>query len=393
MNILFLSRWFPWPTTNGSKLRIYHLIRGLAQAHQVTLLSFVDEPQPDLNSPELCSLCREIQVVPWKAFAPKSQQALWGFFSPTPRSLLDTFSNEMLARIQQTLAKQKYDIVIVSELAMIHYVQALQGAAALLEDVELGVLYEQFSNATSAHTRFRHGLTWAKHRHYLRRQLKHFRACTVVSECESQMLGKIAPQPVDIAIIPNCLRLTDYRVQAAPQPNTLIFSGPFRYHANYDAMCWFLREVYPLVQRQIPDVRLTITGDHANLPLPPATNVTLAGFVDDVRPLVAQAWVSLAPLRIGGGTRLKILEAMALGTPVVATAKGAEGLDLQNNAHLLRADTPETFAQAIIRLCQEPGLRQTLTAQAGQAVTAQYDWDATMPRFLDLVERVGQGKI
>jgi glycosyltransferase involved in cell wall biosynthesis len=135
-------------------------------------------------------------------------------------------------------------------------------------------------------------------------------------------------------------------------------------------------------------VQFTITGDHANLPLPPADRVTLTGFVDDVRPLIAAAGVSVVPLRVGGGTRLKILEAMALRTPVVTTSKGAEGLDVQPGEHLLIADTPEAFAAASLRLLQEPGLRQRLADNAYRLVAEKYDWAVTMPRFLELVERV-----
>jgi glycosyltransferase involved in cell wall biosynthesis len=120
--------------------------------------------------------------------------------------------------------------------------------------------------------------------------------------------------------------------------------------------------------------------------LPPAENVTLTGFVADVRPLLAQAWCSLAPIREGGGTRLKVLEAMALRTPVVATTKGAEGLDVTHDVHLLLADTTDAFAAAVIRLLQEAGLRQRLADRAHQMVCEKFDWSATLPRFLDLVE-------
>jgi glycosyltransferase involved in cell wall biosynthesis len=153
-------------------------------------------------------------------------------------------------------------------------------------------------------------------------------------------------------------------------------------------MTWFLAEVYPRIQAQVTDVRLLITGDHADLPLPPTDNLTLTGFVDDVRPLVAAASISLVPIRVGGGTRLKILEAMALHTPVVATTKGAEGLDVQHGDHLLIADTPESFAQAVLRLLGDPALRQKLADNGYQLVRERYDWAAVMPTFLNLIERV-----
>jgi glycosyltransferase involved in cell wall biosynthesis len=153
-------------------------------------------------------------------------------------------------------------------------------------------------------------------------------------------------------------------------------------------MDWFLREIYPRVQARVPDVCLEITGDHADLPLPPATNVVRTGRVDDIRPLVAGATASLVPIRLGGGTRLKILEAMALDTPVIATAKGAEGLDVRHDEHLLIADTPEDYARAVVRVLVEPGLRERLTRNARLLVRAKYDWEVVLPDFQSLCESV-----
>lgn len=391
MRILFLSPWYPYPTNNGSKLRIFNLLRGLAQQHEVTLLSFADQPNVDGNSPELRSLCSKVEVVPWKSFQPESLRARLGFFSLMPRSVIDTFSPEMAQRIKQTLTEHSYDLVIASQAGMAGYGAYFGGLAALFEEVELGVPYESFIRAGSVRSRVRHGLTWVKHRRYLASLLQYFEACTVVSAQERQLLSQTIPGFRGIEVIPNCINLADYReIGAVPQPNHLIFTGSFRYSANYDAMTWFLQEVYPYVQSQVPDVRLTITGDHANLSLPPASNVTLTGFVEDVQSLVASASVSLAPLRVGGGTRLKILEAMALRTPVVATSKGAEGLEAQSGQHLLIADKPLAFAEAIIRLLKDSHLRQQLINSAYQLVSEKYDWAATMPRFLNLVERVAR---
>jgi glycosyltransferase involved in cell wall biosynthesis len=294
----------------------------------------------------------------------------------------------MYQQIEEVLSAQNYDLVIASEWAMAVYGQNIRNHPALLEDVELGVIYEQFANTTSLWPRLRYGLTWTKHRRHLAQTLPCFRACTVVSEQDRKLLSRVAPTRTPIHIIPNCIQLADYQTYEDARPNTLIFTGPFQYHANYDAMVWFLREVYPHIQAQIPDVHLSITGKHTNLPLPSAHNVTLTGFVDQIQPLIARAWISLAPIRIGGGTRLKILEAMALGTPVVATSKGAEGLNVENDVHLLIADTAEAFAEAVIRLLQNPGLRQRLAANARQIVREMYDWDTVMPRFLSLVEHI-----
>lgn len=389
MRILFLSNWYPYPPNNGSKLRIYNLLRGLAQQHEVTLLTFADPPDIDPERPELSSLCREVQVVSRKSFRPSSRRARLGFLSMAPRSVVDTFSPDMEQRLKHMIAERNYEIVIASQEGAAGYSHCFRGKAALFEEVEIGVSYERFAHTASTWGRFRYGLTWAKHRQYLARLLRDFEACTVVSAREQHLLAKAVPDYGAIEVIPNCIDLADYcEVQESPQPNHLIFTGSFRYFANHEAMTWFLQQIYPRVQTQAPDVRLTITGDHANLPLPPADNVTLTGFVDDVRPLIASAWISLVPILAGGGTRLKILEAMALGTPVVATSKGAEGLDVRPDEHLLIADTPEAYAAAVIRLLSESGLRQRLADNAYQLVSEKYDWAAVMPRFLSLVDRV-----
>jgi glycosyltransferase involved in cell wall biosynthesis len=389
MRILFLSRWYPYPPDNGSKLRIYNLLRGLAQEHEVTLLSFVDREDVDLDAPAMRSLCRQIHVVPWKEFEPQSWRARFGFIGLTPRSALDTFSPEMAKRIQQTLTTEDYDLVIASQWSMASYGHCWDGLAAVFEEVEIGVPYERFAHATSVRDRLRHGLTWAKHRAYLARLMQHFRACTVVSDQEHQLLSKAVPGFEAIAVIPNCINLSEYAdVRDKPQANSLIFTGSFRYFANHDAMTWFMQDVYPYIQTQVPDVRLTITGDHADLPLPRAENVTLTGFVDDVRPLIASAWASLVPIRVGGGTRLKILEAMALGTPVVATSKGAEGLEVQDGEHILIADTPDAFGRAVLRLLADTGLRTRLADRGYELVRDNYDWAAVIPGFLDLIEKV-----
>ena len=389
MRILFLSGWYPDPPDNGSKLRIINLLRGLAQRHDVSLLSFSETSRPVLAGSELFSLCREVQVAPAIQFAPRSWRARLGFFSLTPRSVVATYSREMEQRVRAMLRKSRYDLVIASQLGVAAYSHCFAGLPALLEEVEVALLWEQFARARTLGERLRYGLTWAKQKRYLKRLLRHFQFCTVVSEREKQLLAAAVPGFSAVEVIPNCIKLADYAsIEAAPQRRQLIFTGSFRYFANYDGMTWFLQEVYPLLRNVEPDVQLIITGDHANLPLPQAENVTLTGFVEDIRPLIASSWVSLSPLRLGGGTRLKILEAMALRTPVVATSKGAEGLGARHGEHLLVADTPQEYAAALGQLLRDAALRQRLADNAYRFVAQNYDCAVTVPRFLDLVERV-----
>lgn len=390
MRVLFLSSWFPYPPNNGSKLRIYNLLRGLATRHEVDLLTFDNGDVPGAP-PELQELCTDIEVYPKPAYRPGSACAVAGFLSPRPRVLVDTFSRPLAEAIRHRAASGRYDLVIASEWATAAYCRHWGQVPALLEDLEMG-MFHSGRDAAGTLARFRNDLTLLKLRHYLRRLLPRFRACTVVSQEEAALARRFVPGFDRVEVVPNCVDLATYAVVDAPKrPDTLVFAGSFRYSTNYDAMRWFLAEVYPLIKAERPAASLTITGDHAGLPLPPAADVTRTGFVGDVRPLVASSSVSVVPIRAGGGTRLKILEAMALRTPVVATAKGAEGLEAVHGEHLLIADTPAEFAEAVLLLVRNATLRQRLTGNAHRLVAERYDWPRVMPRFLDLVDRVATG--
>lgn len=395
MNILFLSRWYPFPPNNGSKLRVFHLLRALAAQHTITLLSFREAQEDvDREAPEIRSLCREIHTVPWPKFNPASGTSILGLLNPKPRSVLDSHSPEMAAKIQQLIAQNQFDVIIASQVGTAGYGRYFQDIPALFEEVEMGIYHEQLAQADSFSSRLRYRLTLAKQKNYLRELLPYFNTCTVVSEPEQALVKAAVSGYNDVEIIPNCMNLADYdRVRVEKRPNSLIFTGSFTYHVNHQAMEWYVREVNPLVQAQIPDVQLSITGDHANLPLPPADNVTLTGFVDDIRSWIASSCISLAPIFMGGGTRLKILEAMALHTPVVATSKGAEGLDVEHGKHLLLADTPQDFADAVVSLLRNPDRYKQIADNGYQLIAEKYNWPSVTPRFLHLVERTAQAKI
>jgi polysaccharide biosynthesis protein PslH len=387
MQILFLSRWFPFPPDNGSKLRIYNLLRGLTKHHQVTLLSFIEKAR-DLNE-DSCpnDMCEELETVLWKPFDPLSHRSLIGYFSSKPRSFFDTYSEEMSILIEEILKKKHFDLVIASQVDMAAYYELFSGYPALFEEVELGALYQKYFHTTHSLKRIRQGLMWWKYKKFITRSMDSFKCCTVVSELEKQLLVKTGVSEEKIKVIPNSIVLNGQsEIFATPEQNSLIFPGSILFYANYDAVSWFLEEVYPIILDRMPNVQLKITGDHQGLSLPYQDNVILTGFVQDVKPLIARSWICLAPIRLGGGTRIKILEAMALRTPVVSTSKGAEGLDVQDNVHLLIADTPEKYADCIIRLLNDPPLRQRIGDNAYNLVKEKYDWAVVMPDFLDFIE-------
>lgn len=199
-----------------------------------------------------------------------------------------------------------------------------------------------------------------------------------------------------LSVIPNGVDLARLQPNIVPkQANKLIFNGALTYSVNYDAMRYFLVEIFPRIRALWPDVSLTITGSTEGVDLgalPLDESVHLSGYVSDIRPLVASATACVAPLRQGGGTRLKILEAMALGTPVISTAKGMEGLDAVDGQHYLLGRDAEAFADQTVRLLKDGGLRGQIAANARGLVETKYDWMEIGRVFRGLVEEIAAGK-
>ena len=393
MKILFLSRWWPDPPNNGSRLRIYNLLRQLSRQHEVTLVAFhesTDQVGPESQA-ALLSICRSVRAIPWRPYRPHSARAVLGLLSPIPRFLVDTHSRELADAVADELRTQQYQLVIASELPMAPYALATHGVPLLLEELEITIFRDAASAAGSGLRRLRARLTWLKLQAYLRRVLPRFAACTVVSELERRNVQAVAPGYGPLEVIPNAVDVPAYVNDYGPsEPNTLVFPGALTYQANYDALLYFLESAFPTIARAIPDVRLRVTGntsgvDLASLPKHPG--VVFTGHVPDIRPVVARSWATVVPLRIGGGTRLKILESMALGTPVVSTAKGAEGLEVAPGDDILLADTPAQFAAAVVELLGSPELRARVAAAGRRLVKSRYDWAAVGERLCALVAR------
>jgi glycosyltransferase involved in cell wall biosynthesis len=394
MNILFLSRWYPFPPDNGSKARVFNLIRQLSQRHTVDLVSFTSETLSRERLEEMNRTCRSVATVPLRTFAPLSARSLLAFVSPRPRYFVDTYSREMEELSARAAAQHRPDLVLASEVDMAEYALRLAYRPRLLEDVELASLREAYTSAGSVAARLRHGLTWFKTKNYVRRLVASFDGCTVVSEIERSIVEGLAPKATRLEVVPNGVNLSDGSVDfGEPRENTLIYAGSLTYSANFDAVDFFLREIYPLVRRRRPGVKLLVTGAaDADLRrrLPQSEGVAFSGYLDDVRPAVSQSWLSVVPLRQGGGTRAKILESLMLGTPVVSTSKGAEGLELQPERDILIADSPAEFAASVVRLLEDPSLRECLRTNGRRALEGRYDWPSVGTILLDFVERLAE---
>lgn len=394
MKILILTPQLPYPPQQGTSLRNYHIIRGLAQRHEITLLSFLEENQtadPQVIAP-LQALCRKIEMVsvPRRTMSDR----LWHLISSRlPDMAHRLYSPVFEIALRRLLAGQQFDVVQVEGIELARYM-------IIIRIANKGRLVFDDHNAETELQR-RNFLTdlyqpgrWlaAAYSWVQVRRLRRFErwacetadAVVAVSETDKHHLQALgSPLHSPISVIPNSIDIAAYQLPVTPESYDLVFSGKMDYRPNVDAVLWFADEVWPLICRERPSTSWAIVGQkpHARLEhLRGLPGVTVTGWVEQVQPYLAGAQVMIMPFRIGSGTRLKLIEAMAAGKAIVSTTVGAEGFPVQPNVQLLLADTAPKFATAVLQLLSQPP-KQTQLGQAAQQFAQQYDWRQVIPLF------------
>ncbi|HET8760891.1 MAG TPA: glycosyltransferase family 4 protein [Nitrospiria bacterium] len=391
----------PLPLKAGGRIRVFNLLKRLATRHRITLLCLVDSDEEFArHRAELDALCERVIGVRWRpgvlgllgrAFAAGARVA------QLPVVVLNKRSAELASVLRGLLQRESFDVVQVEWVHMAQHVAAADRAilarrGVLVEHDVSWLPLERRAAVASGPARW----FWRREarlmRAYEREQASAFRAVAAVSPDDAKRLA--ADGVRNVTVVPNGVDVAFYTESPAPvkDPRTLIFIGWMRHDPNVDGLLFFLNEVWPLIVQDLSDARLVVIG----APVPASVRraaarvpgVELAGYVPDVRSPLRAATVSVVPLRVGGGTRLKILESMAAGTAVVSTSVGCEGLGLEPNRHLVVADDPAAFASGVVRLLRDPALRQRLERDALDAVRARYDWSRMADQMDELYQRV-----
>lgn len=389
MKILAVSTWFPCPPDNGVKMRAYHLLRPLGDAHTLDLITMSQSSRDSAFLGKLDEFCRRVATFPEPVFDPSRPSTWLGFFSMTPRYFTDHHLPGMQALAHSWVKEEGYDAVIAVTLGAAPYVAALDVPFKVLDqhNVECRVIRRQCQNEPTLFRRLRYLPTWLKSERYERGLASAFDVIAVVSEHEAEMMASVlrGGSGKDIRVVPNGVDPALLRYESQTKDHGLIvFTGAPTYKPNYDAAESLCNAILPAVRAEIADVRLKITGSTEGTDvsaLASTDGVEFTGYVNDIRPLLSSAAALVVPLRFGGGTRLKILEAMAIGTPVVSTPMGAEGIKAEDGVHILRGDSPEQLARQTCRLLSDPGLASRIARNARELVRDRYMWSAIADEF------------
>jgi glycosyltransferase involved in cell wall biosynthesis len=384
MRILFITPHIPYPLNGGERIRGYHLFKRAAEKHEVWIAGFTYDPA---YIPPLAEFCQGVVAVPFVRFRHQLAQQLPGLvqyaIQGKPLEHRFKYSHELVTQLRDLHAKVHFDVIQIEESHMALYREFFPAGKhkTILALYNITALQYQriYENEKRPFFKFRAGLYARQMERWEPEYAGQFDKCITVSTVEEKMLLDLNPK-LNITTIPNGVDTQQYHVLPAAPPGNhrLIFIGNMRYAPGVDAAIYMATEILPIVRQSIPDAELWIVGrEPAPEVLALASDIVhVKGDVPEVLPYYEMGAVSVVALRSGGGTRLKILEAMALGRPVVSTTIGAEGIDVEDGKHILIGDTRESFAAHTVRLLQDRDLYQHLVKNARDLVVSRYDWDA-----------------
>jgi polysaccharide biosynthesis protein PslH len=378
VKLLVVSTWVPWPPDNGSRVRAHQLLTRLARSHSITLLALGD---PTTDVAPLREICRSLEVVRPSTAAGR-RLTLRGLASPVPRYFVQSANARMHELVAAEAAKSDAGIALQVDAAA--YLARCAHLPRVFDEAEVGLYRDAVRQARGARERLRRQLTWWKYGRFIKHLVGRFERTTVVSAIELGLLERLGCDMSRVAVVTNGTEVPDALPPRAPRPGQLIFTGPVAYPPNLDAVRYFVEEILPIVRRSRPDVTFVVTGSTAGVDvgaLAARDGVRFTGRLRDVRPTLAESEVAVVPIRSGGGTRLKVLQAMGQGVPVVSTPKGVEGLDVDAGRDVLVADDARGFAAMVVHLLDSPRYAADLAACGYRRVSDHYRWERIGARF------------
>ncbi|NLG75713.1 MAG: glycosyltransferase [Xanthomonadaceae bacterium] len=403
MRILYVTQIVPYPPHGGVLQRGFNLLRELGREHEVHLLAFhhADELPPgpayDESLRELGKFCRSVEYFPLWVKQSRVKR-LMGFAAaaayPAPYSVLSHRSGALAHRIAAICGESRRpDIVHLDTIALAPYARYCNGIPTVLahHNVESQLMRRRAQAERNTLARIYVNVQADRLERYEKEQCTRFPLNIMVSENDARTLAQLVPG-VRTAVIPNGVDTDYFHPRAEKGDPVMIYTGGMNMFANRDAVEWFLDSIWPRIKEKVPDAKFLAVGQRPSPRVRAAAAkdaaIEVPGFVPDVRPWVERASVYVVPLRVGGGTRLKVLDAMAQGKAIVSTRVGAEGIVGEHGAEFIFADDPDAFANAVVDVLRDKALRERLGATARARAESDYAWPMLGRRLAQEYARV-----
>jgi sugar transferase (PEP-CTERM/EpsH1 system associated) len=390
MKILWVKAGGLVPPDTGGKIRSYNILRELARRHSITFFSFYAAHDHDIH-PELKDVFDQVVCVPLQLPTPKSVAEMRDYgirlLSAQPYSITKYCLPEVRRRLRALLERESYDVILCDFIFAAGVIPWDWPVAKVLftHNVEAAIWRRHYEVAGNPIWKAISWREWRKMEAAERRYLHLADRVLAVSETDRDTFASFL-DPGKITVIPTGVDVDYFQPMPVEETsNSLVFTGSMDWLPNEDGIFYFVDDILPLIKQQCPEVSLEVVGRSPSRKLQALADreksVRLTGWVEDIRPFVARGSVCIVPLRIGGGTRLKIFEAMAMGKAVVSTSVGAEGLPVQAGENILLADTPRDFADSVISLLRDPGERRRMGTSARVMVQEKYSWPKVAENF------------
>ena len=411
MRIIFVSQIVPYPPHGGASQRIFNLLRELGRENEVTLLAYVHpealQSADDLELSrqvigEFCSKMEFFSMWSKKSALHKFLAIALGFLYRKPFSVLGYRSKILERRLRQLVIEDRPDIVQLDTIAFAPLKKVVGNVPCVLthHNIESSLMARRAKYEATVLARYYIDLQAKRLERYEREQAQQFALNIMVSALDAEQLRCISPLANTI-VVENGVDVDYFQPVRGQEQPALIYTGGMNMFANRDAVMWFLVEMWPLLKQRVPNLHFYAIGQ-----APPSELLEMAatdpsievpGFVDDVRPWVAKSAVYVVPLRVGGGTRLKLVDAMAQGKAIVSTSVGCEGLHVTDGKEILIADEPEAFIEKVLALLSDEPRRFALGDAARALVVKQYAWPSLGAKLLKgyrkvLDENSGKGR-
>lgn len=404
MRLLYLTPQLPYPPHSGGPLRNYGLIQGMrAAGYPLDVLTFVEPGCADPAETPLASSRGDVIGVP---LPPReTRDRLRDLLLTRDADMARRYvSKDYAAALEKLLGERDYALVQLEGLEMASYLPILRAKAprarivydAHNAEYSLQRLIHQVDRRTPSRwpAAAYSLLQWRRLARLERHVCRAVNLVLAVSEADAAALRTLV-SGLSPVVVPNGINASEYasvteRLDLGPA--ALLFTGTMNYRPNVDAALWFVDHVLDTIREAVPDARLFVVGNkpHDRLgAIRQRPDVEVTGYVQDVAPFLHSAAVYVAPLRMGSGTRLKLLQAMAAGMAIVSTVTGAEGLDITSGREVVLADDATAFAQAVVALLRDPQRRMALGAAAREMACRRYDWTAILPSLLAAYQELG----
>lgn len=401
MKILYLMPYVPYPLNNGGLIRVHHMLVNLGAKHEVTAICM--EPDNDAQAQGIKVIEDKgirIETVPVARHQKKELKRIYQLFSlvsSKPYQYKQYHSNAFQQAITKHLDSGNYDLLLVEFSQMGYYDLAGQNQKNIpsyvdQHNVEYEIMHRTFETEKSPLRKLLAYCEWKKFYKQEIENCEKFTGCLTTSQRDAEILQERSPG-MECHVIPNGVDSEFFKPadSRTVDPNMVLFTGTISYYPNTEGIIWFYKSIWPLIKEKNPEATFCIAGKSP----PPEIqsiadsdeSVTATGMVDDMRDYYNKAAVVVVPLRVGGGTRLKILEGMAMSKAIISTSVGAEGIDHTDGKDILLKDTPEDFSDAVVNVMNDAALRQKLESGGRDLVEAKYDWRAVTDKLSDVFDQ------